>query len=228
MCLLPLVCNSLFPQKKSAIGSAATYLFNVMFFLIASLQNRIFGGKEGLRKNMRFILFWPAVIGFIRLILIAIFLLRFETPRYWLDNFRGSMDELKIKLDKVHMLIYEEKSALVLTKNRITESVKFKTQGEKTGNFFEIFSLKYRKRTFLGIVINLCQQLGGINIMAFFSTQIFDEISGNGPLITLLMSLSNVLGAISSIFLAGLPRIRTFSTALFFHAVGILGVAAGI
>jgi len=35
--LLPLVCNSLFPSNKSAIGGAATYLFIVLFILISSL-----------------------------------------------------------------------------------------------------------------------------------------------------------------------------------------------
>ena len=64
--------------------------------------------------------------------------------------------------------------------------------------------------------------------MVFFSTQIFDDISGNGSTITLLISLSNVLGAVISIFLTGLSRIKTFSTALLFHAIGIFGVAAGI
>jgi len=51
----------------------------------------------------------------------AIFLIKFETPRYWLDYFTGSKEELKSKLDKVHMLIYEEKSALELTKEKIAE-----------------------------------------------------------------------------------------------------------
>lgn len=61
------------------------------------------------------------MIGVIRLILMAIFLIKFETPRYWLDYFTGSKEELKSKLDKVHMLIYEEKSALELTKEKIAE-----------------------------------------------------------------------------------------------------------
>lgn len=64
--------------------------------------------------------------------------------------------------------------------------------------------------------------------MVFFSTQIFDDISGNGSTITLLISISNVLGAVVSIFLAGLRRIKVFSAALLFHAIGILGVSVGI
>ena len=64
--------------------------------------------------------------------------------------------------------------------------------------------------------------------MIFFSTQIFDDISGNGSTITLLISISNVLGAVISIFVAKLRRIRTFSAALVCHAIGIFGVSVGI
>lgn len=49
--ILPVVCVDLFPAKRAGIGSLLTYLFIVLFILIASLMDPIFGGKQGLADN---------------------------------------------------------------------------------------------------------------------------------------------------------------------------------
>lgn len=92
----------------------------------------------------------------------------------------------------------------------------------------DMFSQTYRKRFFLGCFLNVFRQLGGINIMLFFSTQIFDEISGNGATMTLLIGTANLIGAFISILTGKHKRIVVFSTSLIFHSIGIFGVAIGV
>lgn len=104
--LLPLICNTMFPPAKAAVGGAASYLFIVVFILISSLQNPIFGGSEGLKDNIKIAFSWPAVIGVIRVILMTIFLIRFETPKYLTEHFSGSVEDLKLRLLRVYKLIY--------------------------------------------------------------------------------------------------------------------------
>ena len=58
----------------------------------------------------------------------------------------------------------------------------------------------YRFRFFLACILNIQQQLSGINFLIFFSTQLFNDISGNGPVMTMVIGASNVLGAIVGIF----------------------------
>ena len=66
----------------------------------------------------------PAVFGVIRLVLMAVFLLRFETPQYFIDNFKGSKQMLAEKLNGVHKLIYEDTCAQRLTSELIDQKEK--------------------------------------------------------------------------------------------------------
>lgn len=59
---------------------------------------------------------------------------------------------------------------------------------------------KYRKRFVLGVILYQFQIFGGINILGFFSTQIFNRISGNGPQMTLLIGFANLAGAAISLY----------------------------
>ena len=47
------------------------------------------------------------------------------------------------------------------------------------------------------------QQMSGINFLIFFSTKIFDEISGNGSLMTLVIAISNIAGGIVGSYTVG-------------------------
>lgn len=117
--LLPLICNSLFPGSKAAIGGGGTYLTLVVFILVASLQNIIFGGIEGLKNNLWLVYVWPIAIAVIRIILMTIFLIRVETPKYLTEFFNGSEEERKSKLLQSFKLVYEESSAKEITEKTL-------------------------------------------------------------------------------------------------------------
>lgn len=51
----------------------------------------------------------------------------------------------------------------------------------------KLFEKRQRKRFLFGVMLNQFRQLGGTTVLTFFSTQIFNEMSGNGGTITLLI-----------------------------------------
>lgn len=224
----PCVLRDLFPANKSGLGCTLAYLIMVSFVLIASLQNQIFGGRKGLRDNWRLIYWWPAIFGGIRLILLAIFLGKYETPGYWLETCKCDDPVLKARLNSTHKIIYTEKDAEKLTKIKLHLKDKEVLAHDEDHSFRGLFKKKYRVRFLLGCLLNFFRQLGGINILIFFSTQLFDDISGNGALITLLIGIANVTGAVISVFTASLKRRLTYGVCLIIHSLSIFTVAIGI
>lgn len=61
-------------------------------------------------------------------------------------------------------------------------------------NCLSMLSNRFRRRLMHTICMNVMQQLSGINFLIFFSTQIFDSLSGNGGTMTLVIGASNIAG----------------------------------
>ena len=57
-----------------------------------------------------------------------------------------------------------------------------------------MFSAYYRKRFLLAIIINVGQQVSGINFFILYSTKIFNDVNpGSGQVITVMQSITNFL-----------------------------------
>ena len=76
-------------------------------------------------------------------------------------------------------------------------------QKRKKPNAIAMFNKTYGYRFFVSCMYNLIQQLAGINYLAMFSTEIFNKLSGNGALITIVISVSNLVGGILGSFTVG-------------------------
>jgi SP family facilitated glucose transporter-like MFS transporter 8 len=63
-----------------------------------------------------------------------------------------------------------------------------------------MFSERYRKRFFIACNLNAMQQLTGINFLGFFSTELFDKLSGNGSTMTLIIGAANVSGGLVGMY----------------------------
>ena len=64
----------------------------------------------------------------------------------------------------------------------------------------ELFSKKYRFRFMVAIIMNMARQLSGTNFLTFFSTKLFNSISGNGQEMTIVIGATNIVGGIIGIF----------------------------
>ena len=92
----------------------------------------------------------------------------------------------------------------------------------------ELFSPRYRKRFIFGILLFQLRIFEGENLMAFFSTQIFDEISGNGGTATLLMTSFDCGFSFFSLWLTKTRRKVTYTFALIASCLSMLLMALGV
>lgn len=92
----------------------------------------------------------------------------------------------------------------------------------------QMFSHKYRSRFFLGIILYQFKILGGINIFWFFSTYIFNSISGNGGFITVLIGVVNVLSGFAAVLIQKYKRLVVYQYSLLANVFGMIGIATGI
>lgn len=77
---------------------------------------------------------------------------------------------------------------------------KQKEEGTTKVTYAELFTSKYWKQLLSGSFMSFAQQISGINFFVFYSTVIFDSISGNGKIVTLVVGLVNVGGTFISVF----------------------------
>ena len=144
----------------------------------------------------------PSFVGILRLFLLTI-LFKFgayESPGYFLANLKDG-SELTKKLKKWYDQVYssdytDEKTQSVIISYK-------QAQLKEKPTLAGMVSPTYRYRFFTCCILNIMQQLGGINFLIFFSTKIFDELSGNGSTVTLVIALSNISGGILGSFTIG-------------------------
>jgi len=147
----------------------------------------IFGHLGGQWRMMFGVLVIPSIIMFI-----AIYFLP-ESPRWLL--LKGRKSEANTVLSKIRNTDEEIQSEM----NEIEETLKVKHDG------FKLFagSSNYRKVIFLGIGLQIIQQLTGINVVMYYAPKIF-EIAGFGTVMeqmwgTVLVGCVNVLATFIAI-----------------------------
>lgn len=84
--ILPPIIHDMFSHNTASFGESLCYFSVVLSIICASVMDKIFGGTQGLTDNHQFILAIPSAFGFLRLICLTFFLLRFETPQFWMDK----------------------------------------------------------------------------------------------------------------------------------------------
>lgn len=96
--------------------------------------------------------------------------------------------------------IYHEDDLEKVTQENIKFWEKQKEEGTTKVRFVELFTSKYWKQFLSGSFMSFAQQISGINFFSFYSTTLFDQISGNGKMVTLVVGLVNVAGCFFSVF----------------------------
>ena len=207
--LVPMTINEMMPVSLRGYGGSMSFTMVCLFLVVGSLQNPLFGGKEGLAENWKLVLAWPTAISVISLVVILLTFRGIESPHYYYDKFGDSPILLNKKILNFAKAIYTQESAQKFTNDFIGEKQRISEQQQqqsgnksksKAGVLRLLLGPKYRKQFFLCCCLNVLQQLTGNNFMLIFSTQIFDEISGNGAFMTMVLAFGMLAGAATSIF----------------------------
>lgn len=170
------------PPKHRGLLASTFQLAIVVGILLSLISNSMLLNIG--ENNWRWMLFSgaiPAVVFFLMLLFIR------ESPR-WLVK-KGRIDEARVIIETLssHEIDTEQ------TIREIQESIHF----EDTGKQIRLFKKPYRKIIFIGIFVGIFNQLTGIGVVFYYSSQIF-RIAGFSA--DNSMTQSVLLGATNLIF----------------------------
>ena len=115
------------------------------------------------------------------------------------ENFRASHVKGYDSIKDAYSHIYHKDDVEIVALEHVKHWEKQREEGITKVNFHELFTKKYRKQLIMGCFISIAQQLSGINFFSFYSTVLFNSISGNGKLITLVFGVVNLGGNFFSV-----------------------------
>ena len=92
--------------------------------------------------------------------------------------------------------------------------------------FKKLFSKHYRRQFYAGCYLCVAHEFCGAAFLYFYSTLLFDEISGNGKLITLIIDIVNIASAVAGVFsVAYIGRKPNLVIGLLIQGVGLMILA---
>ena len=229
--LVPVIANEMMPPKIASIGGASFWTARTFFMLVASLMHTLFGGEKGLAENWQLILTWPIVLC-VTLLTVILGTIGFEeTPQYYIENIKDEV-RLASAIRKTMERIYTKESADEYTKIKLEELAKKRVMDKDHSNDFMTWSTMcnpfFRKPLILGITMSVLKEMAGISFMLSFSTQVFDEVTGNGATVTIIMSIGNFIGGIICLFVIDYGRRPGQLISIVIHGISILGLYFGI
>ena len=205
--LVPLIINEMIPSELTGYGGSLSFTLITFGLLIGSLQSPLFGGKEGLEKHWQNVLTWPIALSIVSIVLVLLTMFGMESPNYYYEHYSEKEEILKEKLLAYAKRFYTDESAEQYTNDFIAEKKRIREASKgKAITFKSLFGPKYRKQFALGCGLNFLQQMTGINFLMFFATQLFDEISGNGAFMAIVLGGGLFVGAASSVFVINSGR----------------------
>ena len=131
-----------------------SYILLQSFLVIAALMDTFVGGAEGLLKHYKIILWWPAIFGALRLILMLVFLRKYESPQFYLDNQNLDQKEISEKLRVYFNSVYTKDDAEISIELKLSErreEIQTKTLGS---GLIQLFSKRSRKKFIFGILLH--------------------------------------------------------------------------
>uniref|UniRef100_A0A8C5MY38 Major facilitator superfamily (MFS) profile domain-containing protein n=1 Tax=Leptobrachium leishanense TaxID=445787 RepID=A0A8C5MY38_9ANUR len=207
--LVPMYIGELAPTRlRGALGT-----LNQLGIVVGILIAQIFGLKFILGSEQ----LWPLLLGItVLLSLIQCVILPFcpKSPRYLLI-IKGETDMAEEILQKLRG-----------TQDVASDIKEMKEEGERMAqekpvSFLELFrDQQYRKPIIIAIVLQLSQQLSGINAVFYYSTNIFESARVAEPVYaTIGVGIVNTVFTIVSLFLVERAGRRTL------HLTGLGGMA---
>lgn len=196
----PCASAEILPARYAPIGGILVYSFLTFFLLVTSVLGLTCTNKDAyepdyLSENSRWFLTIPSILGVIRFLL-WIFVFKIESPVYFMEKLGpvNGKEDIKNNLKKIYD---DNDTEQVFNYLRDQHDAK---QNQKKESFGTLFTKPYRKRFCSGLMINIIQQMSGINFFIFYSTTIFNKVSGNGDTVNFFMGITNFLSSFIGMF----------------------------
>ena len=193
-----IVLSEMLPKSAGGVGNAFGYLFSTSATFTGLVTQNILSRSQ-MVTYYRELLMATVVLSFVRIIVLQ-FLLKTDTPKYlYLSS--PFKEEAQYLIKKCYSNIYAEHEVDEATRVAM-ETFKMDSEASKV-SLKALFSKTFRLRLWSGCFLAFAQQCCGINFLIFYSTKIFDELSGNGKTVTFAIGISNMCGAALSMYLIG-------------------------
>lgn len=187
-----------FPTDKASIGNMGLYVSITSFLLLVFVQQTIFD-TETMVNSWKFFMIYPAVVAAARLYLLSQYL-DFESPVQIISQ-QSQDPNLKSILKENLTKLYEDDEHLEAKLTELVEKATVGDSGSKEATLQEFLTdPSFRKSMISSVLSAFLQNWTGINFLVFFSTQLFDTISGNGKMISVVFGLGNWLGAFGGVY----------------------------
>ncbi|KRX00496.1 Major facilitator superfamily domain, general substrate transporter [Pseudocohnilembus persalinus] len=158
-----------FYQGQVAIGILTSYLLGLVF-PVSNDEDKL---EEELQSQSnfywRFVLFFPSFIMAIRLFFF-VFIYRNDTPQFQLQQ--KQLENAKKQIQQIYKPEFVEQIY-----KQIQDDVE--AQQNTVDTWKKVFSKQYSSRITLGVVLHFFYQFAGINAIIFYSSQIFDDSTGD-------------------------------------------------
>lgn len=174
----------IYPLALGAIGNMINYSILTGCILLTFVQQIAFS-YQTLRDNWQLFMCYPIAIPIVRLVILQFFM-NYDSPVFILAKFKDDPN-LKLELKGSLAEVYTEFGL----DEHIDELVLKSKETAQEVSLLEIFGPSYRKALVSGMIGLIGQQLTGISFLVFFSTELFDRISGTGKTISFVFGAGN-------------------------------------
>ena len=226
--IVPVIMNEMMPPKIASTGGVLFYPMRTLFMLLTSLMPVILG-TEGLITHWKDIFTWPIIFCFITFFaILTSFGLR-ETPEFYIENTKNKK-KLGSEIHKTMKVIYTKDDAREYVNLKLAQvkhqKKKFK-ETDSTMTWKRACTNKYRNQLITGVLTSSMKEFGGIAIMLFLSTQIFEENTNNGVSITVIISIANMVGGLLCLYMIRKKRRTGLLGPAFFYMLSCFGLVVG-
>ncbi len=193
-----IILAELLPKRIGGYGNALGYVILTTGMLTAYTTQNLMT-KSVMIEYYKELLMATSCVSFVR-VSILMFMLQTDTPRYLYIS-SPVKHEAHGKIKHCYSHIYADHDLEAATEKCVEY---FEGQGDRNRvAFSQLFGKHLRIRLLSGCFLAFGHQCCGINFLVFYSTKIFDELSGSGKSVTLVIGVTNFLGAILSTYLIG-------------------------
>jgi len=183
------------PKSIGAVANTFMFAVSTTCVFLAYIQQNIFS-RDFMIANWRYILCWPAVVIFFKVILMPI-VIKHDSPKFYIGQNYGKED-LKASIKEIYSDTYRESQVDAATESIIAVHQKTVIES-KSSKLAVLFSPIYRFAFATTFVISILAQFNGVSYFALYSTDLFNRVSGNGKKVTFFIAIAKVFGGVCAI-----------------------------